>query len=124
MHQPDILLIEDENFLIKPLQFAFEKRGAMVRIAKDGDQGIFMARRHAPDLILLDLLLPKMSGFEVLKEMKRDPSTACIPVLILSNLAREEHVARSLAAGAEGYIVKSNASIDSIVKCALAMIHK
>ncbi|MBU6141733.1 response regulator [Patescibacteria group bacterium] len=118
----DVLLIEDEDSLIKPLQFAFEKRGITLRVAKTGDEGVFAVRKHVPDLVLLDLVLPKMNGFEVLKEIRRDPSTAHIPVLILSNLAREGQMKRGMESGANGYIVKSNASIEAIVGTVLSMM--
>ncbi len=118
----DVLLIEDEDSLVAPLEFAFAKRGITLRVAKDGAEGVFAVRKHVPDLVLLDLVLPKMNGFEVLKEIKRDPATAHIPVLILSNLAREDQMKRGAEAGASGYIVKSNASIDAIVGAVLSIM--
>ncbi len=110
-----ILLIEDEDFLIKPLEFAFRKEGVECMIAKDGEEGLARVKKDSPDLVLLDLLLPKMNGFEVLKEIKADPATRDIPVLILSNLAREGEMERGLAGGAAGYIVKTNFSMASLI---------
>lgn len=116
MKKPKILLIEDENFLIKPLEFAFKKAGIGLAVAKDGETGLVMLEQYQPDLVLLDLLLPKMSGFDVLAKIKSDRAMKKIPVLILSNLAREEEVRRGLAGGAIGYIVKTNLSIASLLE--------
>ena len=111
-----ILLIEDENFLIKPLEFAFRREGMDLIIARDGEEGLVKVKGDLPDLVLLDLILPKMNGFEVLKEIKTDPSTRNIPVLILSNLAREGEMKRGFESGAIGYIVKTNFSISSLIE--------
>lgn len=106
-----VLLIEDEESLIKPLRFSLEKAGADLMVAKDGDEGLSMLAQSHPDLILLDLVLPKKSGFDVLSEIKKNAATKNIPVVIVSNLARSKDISRGLAGGAADYIVKANFSI-------------
>lgn len=115
MKEKKILLIEDEDFLVRPLGFALKKEDADLLVAKDGEQGVAMAGSFHPDLILLDLVLPKKNGFETLSEIKKNPLTENIPVLIVSNLAGESDMNRGLAGGASDYIVKANLSISSLL---------
>ena len=110
-----ILLIEDEDFLIFPLRIAFERESLKMYVAKDGIEGFARAKKDLPDLIILDLILPKRSGFDVLDDLKRDPLTKKIPVIILSNLAREDDIKRGLAGGAVEYMVKTDFSITSLM---------
>ena len=74
-----------------------------------------MARAEKPDLVLLDLIMPKLQGFEVLKALKADPGTATIPVVVLSNLGQDGDVRRALEGGAVAYLVKANLSLDDLV---------
>ncbi len=124
MKHAKILLIEDENFLIKPLKLAFKGAGIELLIAKDGEAGLAIVQKDLPDAVLLDLLLPKMNGFDVLKEIKNNPATKHIPVIILSNLAREGEVKRGLAAGAREYMVKTNFSIASLLEKVRKVLEK
>lgn len=110
-----VLAIEDEDFLIRPLKFSLEREGVEFLSAKDGEKGLAMAKSEMPDLILLDLVLPKKSGFDVLEEIKKDPAIKNIPVLIVSNLAGSGEVERGLAGGAENYFVKANLPISSLL---------
>ena len=75
-----------------------------------------MARAETPDIVLLDLIMPKLQGFEVLRALKADPATASIPVIILSNLGQESDVKQAMEAGAVGYFVKANLSLQDLVK--------
>ena len=110
-----ILLVEDDRFLIKAVYTKLTQKGFEVILANDGDEAISKAKAEKPEIILLDMVLPKKSGFEVLRELKGNPETASIPVFILSNLAQDQDIQEGKALGAEDYIVKSNTSLSAIV---------
>lgn len=111
-----ILLAEDDRFLRKAAETALKRHGFAVVAAVDGEEALRLARAEAPDLILLDMIMPKVQGFEVLRALKGDPATAGIPVLILSNLGQDGDVKQALEAGAVGYFVKANLSLQDMVK--------
>jgi DNA-binding response OmpR family regulator len=110
-----ILLVEDDRFLRKAVAATLTEHGFAVLLAEDGVQGLEQARTGAPDLILLDLIMPRLSGFEVLRALKQEPATAAIPVLILSNLGQESDIGQARSAGAAGYLVKAELSLADIV---------
>ena len=110
-----ILLVEDDRFLIKAVYTKLTQKGFEVILANDGDEAISKAKAEKPEIILLDMVLPKKSGFEVLRELKGNPETASIPVFILSNLAQDQDIQEGKALGAEDYIVKSITSLSAIV---------
>lgn len=101
-----VVLIEDSKTLAGALKAALEIEGIAVVWAADGVQGVAAAKREKPDLILLDLMLPKLSGFEVCKLLKTDNSTWRIPVVIMSTLVDEESRLRATEAGADYFIAK------------------
>src|SRR5829696_5841059 len=107
-----VLLVEDDKFLRRACEASLRQRGFEVTTATDGEEGLRLARvePHA-DVILLDLLMPKMPGIDVLRALKSEPSTAEIPVLILSNSSREDDRRQALQLGAAGYYVKANLSL-------------
>ena len=111
-----ILLAEDDRFLRKAAETALKRGGFTVIPAVDGEEALRMARAESPDLILLDLIMPKMQGFEVLRALKADAATAAIPVVILSNLGQDGDVKQAMEAGAAGYFVKANLSLQDLVK--------
>ncbi|MFH0818801.1 MAG: response regulator [Patescibacteria group bacterium] len=111
-----ILLIEDDNFLSKVLVERLEDDGFIVNIAGNGAEGIEKTTIFNPDLILLDMILPKMNGFDVLKKLKQDIATKNIPVIIVSNLGQDMDVELGKKLGAVDYLVKSNYSLRSIVE--------
>ncbi|QQG42776.1 MAG: response regulator [Candidatus Giovannonibacteria bacterium] len=110
-----ILFIEDEESLQKAMGDMLESKGYSALRAVDGESGLAAARREAPDLILLDLILPKKNGFEVLEELKKDPSTKSIPVIVLTNLEGSAEVERALSLGATTYLVKANYKLDELL---------
>lgn len=112
----EILIIEDERFIINPLEITFKKNKWHLSVAANGEDGLVLAKKSKPDLILLDLVLPKMNGYEVLEILKSDPETKDIPVLIISNLARESEIKKGLAGGAIDYIVKANFSMKALLE--------
>jgi len=113
--KPKILIIEEDRFLRKIYKNKFAKAGFEFREAISGDEGLNKVYSEKPDLILLDLMLPKKSGFEVLVELKSNKSTKKIPVIILSNLAQEEDIKRTLSLGARDYLIKTEVSLSDVV---------
>ena len=111
-----ILLAEDDRFLRKAAETTLRRHGFEVLTAVDGEEALRIIQQEAPDLILLDLIMPKMQGFEVLKSVKADPATAGIPVIILSNLGQDRDVDRALESGAAAYLIKANLSLEDLVK--------
>lgn len=101
-----VLLVDDDEALGAIFKTALEKSGFAVALAKDGTSGLEMTGREKPDLILLDEVLPDISGNEVLKKLKSDTQTQNIPVLVLSNFSQEELVKEAISNGADDYIFK------------------
>lgn len=106
--KPKILIIEDDEFLVNIYQTKFEIEGFKVFLAKDGEQALKVAKSKLPDIILLDILLPKLDGFAVLEELKKDPATKDIPVILLTNLGQKEDVQKGLNLGAADYLIKAH----------------
>jgi len=110
-----ILFIEDESALQKTFGEILKQGGYEMISALDGETGLRLAKSEKPDLILLDLILPKMHGFEVLKKLKEDKETKDIPVIVLTNLEKIEDVEKDLELGATTYLVKAQYSLEEIV---------
>ncbi|MBL7053330.1 MAG: response regulator [Candidatus Portnoybacteria bacterium] len=111
-----ILFIEDEPTLQKAIGRYLEQEGYNIKSALDGDLGLEIAKKEKPDLILLDIILPKKDGFEVLKELKENETTKNIPVIVLTNLESDADVERTLSLGATTYLVKANYKLEEITK--------
>jgi CheY-like chemotaxis protein len=109
-----VLLVEDDRFLRRACEASLRQRGLDVTTAVDGEQGLERARGERFDLVLLDMLMPKLSGLEVLRALRADPATRDLPVLVLSNSSREQDVREVEALGVVGYIVKSNMSLKDL----------
>lgn len=103
-----ILIVEDDSFLAGIYHDKFTQSGYMVVSAENGEDGLLLAQRELPDIILLDILLPKMDGFDVLKALKSDFKTRQIPVVVLSNLGQKEDIDKGMALGAKGYLIKAH----------------
>ena len=111
-----LLFIEDESALQRAATQVLGEEGYTVFSALDGESGLEKSRIEQPNLILLDLVIPKKDGFKVLAELKDDPATQGIPVVILSNLEGSGDVERALALGATTYLVKTNYRLDEVVE--------
>lgn len=111
-----LLIIEDDDFLRSLAVSKLEKEGFKVLMAADGQEGLNLAQEHKPSLIILDLMLPIMSGFEVLEKIKQDPTTADGKVIIFSNLGEETDIKKCLDLGANDYLVKANFTLDELVE--------
>jgi CheY-like chemotaxis protein len=108
MTKQHILLVEDDGFLASIYAQKLELEGYDVSLATNGEDGLRLARKDVPDLILLDLVMPKLDGFQTLEQLKADPVTAKVPVMILTNLGQQEDVERCRALGAVGYVIKAH----------------
>lgn len=111
-----ILIIEDEPSLLRALKDKFERNGIEVSYATNGEEGLAMIKKDKPQLILLDLMLPRMSGETILKEIKKNISTQNIPVVVLSAKADEASVVNCLNnLGADDYMVKSDFTLEQVL---------
>lgn len=111
-----ILFIEDESALQKALEDILKQEGYKMVSALDGEAGIRLAESEKPDLILLDLILPRMHGFEVLKELKENSKTKGIPVIILTNLEGMKDINQAIELGATTYLVKTQYTIEELIE--------
>jgi CheY-like chemotaxis protein len=111
-----VLLAEDDRFLRRAAEASLRRHGLEVLTAADGEEALRIARAEPLDLILLDVMMPKLDGFEVLSALKQDDATAHIPVLVLSNLGQERDVAQAKALGAVAFLVKANLSLQDLVE--------
>ena len=109
-----ILLAEDDRFLRRACEAKLKQRGFDVRVAVDGEDTLALAREHPPDLLLLDLLMPKRNGLSVLEALKADLATRDIPVVILSNSSKDLEVQTASNLGALDYWIKSNFSLQEL----------
>lgn len=109
-----VLIIEDDKFLLKLYSDELTREGFEVSKASTGEEGLSRVEAEAPDLIILDLILPSKNGFEVLSEIKLDSESEDIPIIILSNLGQEEDIERGLELGADTYLVKTEFSMSKL----------
>ena len=114
MEKNKILIIEDDKFLIKLYGDKLRREGFEVVGAISGEEGLGKVFVEKPDLVLLDLVLPQKSGFEILSEIKLNPKTKNTPVIILTNLGQESDVKRGLELGADTYLIKTEFSINQL----------
>lgn len=119
-----ILIIEDDKFLRKLISQKLIKMGYDVVKAVDGEKGIKSIEEEKPDLVLLDLILPVVNGFEVLARIKSDPILAKIPVIIISNLGQKEEVEEGLKLGAVDYLIKAHFTLKEITDKIEAVLNK
>jgi DNA-binding response OmpR family regulator len=110
-----IMIVEDDHFLSSLVKTRLEKDGFSVIQAFDGNQAIEMLRTEVPNLVMLDLIMPKVNGFEVLKTISSTPGLELIPVVIVSNLAQDSDIQKAKELGAKEYFVKVKVSIDDLV---------
>lgn len=111
-----ILIVEDETSLIQVLEDKFVKEGFKVLLATDGGKGFDMATKNKPDIILLDIVMPKMDGMTMLKKLRQNKWGAKVPVILLTNLNDADKVTEGVEHGVYDFLVKSNWKIGDIVK--------
>lgn len=103
-----ILMVEDDPFLLSMYSAKFEMDNFIVVIADDGERGVELAKKEIPDIILLDIMLPKLDGFEVLKRIKADAKTKDIPVILLTNLNQKNEMEKGMSLGAADFLIKAH----------------
>lgn len=106
--KPKIVIIEDDIFLAEMYATKFEFEGFDMQVASNGDEGLKLVKKTKPDIVLLDILLPKQNGFEVLEELKKDDELREIPVVLLTNLGQKEDIEKGLELGAVDYLIKAH----------------
>ncbi len=111
-----VLLIEDEPLTIKIYSTHLQSEGHKVLIADNGEDGLKLAVGEQPNLIVLDIMMPKIDGFSLLKEIKSNSKTQKIPVLIYSNLSSEEDIKKAQNLGATDYLIKSKVTPTQVVE--------
>lgn len=116
MSKKKILIVEDESTLRKTMGEFLEMEGFNSVSASDGEMAVEIAKKEIPDLIILDIILPKKDGFEVLDELKSDKKLENIPIILLSNLETAEHIQRAFEKGVTTYLVKSDYKLEDVVK--------
>lgn len=109
-----VLIIEDDPFLVKIFKTGMEKENLEVITASQGEEGLNKVRRNKPDIVVLDLIIPEKTGFEVLKELKSDDKLKNIPIIVLSNLGQDVDIERIKEAGADEYFVKNEIKIKQL----------
>lgn len=111
-----ILIVEDDTFLSNMYSTKFNLEGFNVLTATDGESGLEMAIKEKPEIILLDILLPKMDGFTVLDKLKKDVGTKDIPVIMLTNLGQKDDVKKGFEKKATGYLIKAHFMPSEVVQ--------
>ncbi|MFA6322918.1 MAG: response regulator [Candidatus Buchananbacteria bacterium] len=111
-----ILLVEDDEFLAELYGTKLGLEGYEVALAADGEKGLKMIKEKKPDLVLLDIILPKMDGFEILKAIKDDKNIKNLPVILLTNLSQKDEVKKGLVLGAKDYLIKAHFMPSEVVK--------
>lgn len=111
-----ILIVEDEPNLLELYRLALERAGFEVFTAVNGEVGLMLAKGNPPDLVLLDILMPKVDGYEMLRRMKADPTTKKVPIIIFSNLSQREEIEKGLKLGAKDFILKTSITPTAMVE--------
>ena len=111
-----ILIVDDEPNIVISLEFLMKKEGFEVAVAGDGEEALSKAASFAPDLVLLDVMMPKKSGFEVCEALRADPARAGLLVVMLTAKGRETEVAKGLAIGADAYVTKPFSTKDLVTR--------
>ncbi len=114
-NQKKVLVVEDDEHISKVYEIKLAKEGFATLLARDGEEAVEKIKAEKPDLIILDLMLPKKDGFGVLEDIKKIPELARIPVIVLSNLGQQADQERALALGANEYLIKVDYSIQEVI---------
>ncbi|OHA84357.1 MAG: hypothetical protein A2937_01295 [Candidatus Yonathbacteria bacterium RIFCSPLOWO2_01_FULL_47_33b] len=122
--QKRVFIVEDDEHLAKVYAVKFSQEGIATSFAGTGEGAVSRIAAEKPDLIILDLMIPRKDGFTVLEEIKKDPSLATIPVLILSNLGQSSDKKRALDLGASDYMVKIEHSVQEVFDKAKSYLGK
>ena len=119
-----ILLVEDEELMIDLLQRKLTKEGYEISVAKNGEEGLEAMKKVRPDLVLLDIIMPKMGGFEVMEEMQRDKTLAKIPVIVISNSGQPVELDKAQKLGAKDWLIKTEFDPQEVIEKVVKQIGK
>ena len=111
-----ILIVDDEPNIVISLEFLMKKEGFQIAVAGDGEEALAKVASFAPDLLLLDVMMPKKSGFEVCEALRADPANSALKIVMLTAKGRETEVAKGLAIGADAYVTKPFSTKDLVVR--------
>ncbi len=111
---PTVLVVEDDPVILRLLEVNFDLEGFGVLVAHDGQEGIDLARREKPDVVISDIMMPKVSGLELVQALKGDEATASIPIILLSAKAQTADLKSGMAAGADDYVTKPFEPLDLV----------
>ena len=111
-----VVIIEDDSYILDMYKIKFESSNFEVTSASDGMEGLKILEKKKPDIILLDVIMPKMNGFNVLKAIKNNPTIAKIPVVLLTNLGQRGDIEKGFELGAASYIIKAHFTPSEIVR--------
>ncbi|MDP2822348.1 MAG: response regulator [Sulfuritalea sp.] len=111
-----ILIVDDEPNIVVSLEYLMKKEGFEIAVATDGESALRLASEFVPDLVLLDIMMPKKSGFEVCEALRADPALAAVKIVMLTAKGRETEVAKGLALGADAYITKPFSTKELVVR--------
>ena len=111
-----VLIADDEQNIVISLEFLMKREGYQVEVANDGEEAVRRIRASRPDLVLLDVMMPKKSGFEVCQEIRSDPEMAGVRILMLTAKGRDTEVAKGLAIGADAYVTKPFSTKDLVAR--------
>jgi len=111
-----ILIADDEQNIVISLEFLMKREGFQVSVANDGEEALARIRSDKPDLVLLDVMMPKKTGFEVCQEVKSDPALQAVKILMLTAKGRDTEVAKGLAMGADAYMTKPFSTRELVAK--------
>lgn len=119
-----ILIVEDEELIAELLEKKLKKEGYEILVAKDGEEGLILIKKEKPDLILLDIVMPKMGGFEVMEEMQKDEELKKIPVIIISNSGQPVELERAQKLGARDWLIKTEFDPKEVIEKVVKQIGK
>lgn len=110
-----VLIVEDEAIILDLLQKKLTKEGYETLIARDGDEGLAVMRKNKPDIVLLDIIMPKMGGFEVMAEMQKDEELKQIPIIVISNSGQPVEIDKAQSLGAKDWLVKAEFNPQEVI---------
>ncbi|MBU0613029.1 response regulator [Patescibacteria group bacterium] len=119
-----ILLIEDDKMLLEMYTAKFTREGFDIKTAENGSDGLKAAREMKPDMVLLDIIMPKLDGFATLKEIRKDENIKDVPVILLTNLGQDQDIQKGKDLGADDYFVKANHTPTEIVEKVQELLKK
>lgn len=109
-----ILIVEDDPYIMRVYERKFQAEGFTIATARNGEEGLEKVKEAKPDIILLDLVMPKKDGFEFVRELRKDDTYINTPIIVLTNLGQEHDVERAQKLGISAYLLKSNQSIQDV----------